>query len=152
MNATTRAQDAHVEEARLLALRGQYEEAMPLLEEALPFGRPRSAVLLNQLRHLLAPSDSRDCGNLVADPRYLPEILPVEAMTPARGGWRLGGDDHWLGMMTARGAARKTAEAVLSAMRDGTHRYAPAGPWGRVAAEARDSARWGCSPIRSWGR
>ncbi|MFF4037616.1 SMI1/KNR4 family protein [Streptomyces sp. NPDC001816] len=145
VNATTRAQDAQVEEARLLALRGRYEQALPLLEEALSFGRPRSGVLLNQLRHLPAPRDSRDYGNLVADPRYLPEILPVAAMTPARGEWRLGGDDHWLGMMTARGAARKTAEAVLSAMRDGTHRYAPPGPWGRAVAEARESARWGAT-------
>ncbi|MEU6006629.1 SMI1/KNR4 family protein [Streptomyces sp. NPDC047453] len=143
VNATTRAQDAQVEEARLLALSGRYEEALPLLEEALSFGRPRSAVLLNQLRHLLAPHSSRGYGNLVADPRYTPEILPVEAMTPARGESRLGGDDHWLGMMTARGAARKTAEAVLSTMRDGTHRYAPPGPWGRAVAEARESARWG---------
>ncbi|MFF8971944.1 SMI1/KNR4 family protein [Streptomyces sp. NPDC014995] len=145
VNATTRAQDARVKEARLLALRGRYEEALPLLEEALSFGRPRSAVLLNQLRQLLAPRSSREYGNLVADPRYLPEILPVQAMTPARGEWRLGGDDHWLGMMTARGVARETAEAVLSTMRDGTHRYAPPGPWGRAVAEARESARWGAT-------
>ncbi|MET9429354.1 SMI1/KNR4 family protein [Streptomyces sp. NPDC003036] len=146
VNATTRAQDAHVEQARLLALRGRYEEAMPLLEEALSFGRPRSAVLLDQLRHLSAPSSSRSYGSMVADPRYLPEILPVEAMAPARGdGWRPDADEYWLRMMTARGAAPKTAEAVLSAVRDGTHRYAPPGPWGRAVAEARESARWGAS-------
>lgn len=145
VNTTTRAQDAQVEEARLLALRGRYEEALPLLEEALSFGRPHSAVLLNQLRHLLAPCSSRDYGNLVADPRYLPELLPVHAMAPARGEWRLGGDDHWLGMMTARGAARKTVEAVLSTMRDGTHHYTSPGPWGRAVAEARQSACWGAT-------
>jgi hypothetical protein len=145
VNATTRLQDAHVEEARLLALRGRYEEALPLLEEALSFGRPRSAVLLNQLRHLLAPRGSWDYGNLVADQRYLPEILPVEAMRPASGEWRLGGDDHWLGMVAARGADRETAEAVLRTMRDGTHRYAPPGPWGRAVAEARELARWGAT-------
>ncbi|NEY30927.1 SMI1/KNR4 family protein [Streptomyces sp. PRKS01-65] len=145
VNATTRAQDARVEEARLLALRGRYEEALPLLEEALSFGRPRSAVLLGQLRHLPAPHSCPDYGGLVADPRYLPEILPVAAMAPARGEWRLGGDGHWLGMMTARGAARQTTEAVLSAVRDGTHRYAPPGPWGRAVAEAREAARWGAT-------
>ncbi|MBC2905753.1 SMI1/KNR4 family protein [Streptomyces cupreus] len=145
VNATTRAQDAHVDDAYRLALGGRYEEALPLLEEALSFGRPRSAVLLNQLRHLLAPHSSQDYGTLVADPRYLPELLPVQAMTPARGEWRLGGDDHWLGMMTARGAARQTAEAVLGAVRDGTHRYAPPGPWGGAVAEARESARWGAT-------
>ena len=144
-NATTRAQDAHVEAARLLALRGRYEEALPLLEEALSFGRPRSAALLTQIRHLLAPHSSQGYGNLVADPSYLPEILPVEAMAPARGEWRLGGDDHWLGMMAACGAARKTAETVLSTMRDGTYCYAPPGAWGRAVAEARESARWGAT-------
>ncbi|MFI8185949.1 SMI1/KNR4 family protein [Actinacidiphila glaucinigra] len=145
VNATTRAQDAHVEQARLLALRGRYEEALPLLEEARSFGRPRSAALLDQLRHLLAPHSHRDYGHLVADPRYLPEILPVEAMAPAGGRWRLGGDDRWLRMMTARGADRKAAETLLGTMRDGTYRYAPPGPWGRAVAEARESARWGAT-------
>ncbi|MBC7270230.1 MAG: SMI1/KNR4 family protein, partial [Streptomyces sp.] len=83
--------------------------------------------------------------DLVADPRYLPEVLPVQAMAPARGEWRLGGDGHWLGMMAARGADRDAAEAVLSALREGTHRYAPDGRWGRAVAEARESARWGSS-------
>ncbi|MEV4233080.1 SMI1/KNR4 family protein [Streptomyces bobili] len=145
VNATTRAQDAHVEEARLLALRGRHEDALLLIEEAASFGRPRSAVLLNQLRHLLAPHGSQEYGNLVADPRYLPELLPVQAMAPARGEWRLGGDDHWLGMMAARGASRETVEAVLSAMRDATYRYAPPGPWGEAVAEAREVARWGAT-------
>lgn len=145
VNATTRAQDARVARARLLALRGRHEEALPLIEEALSFGRPHSAVLLNQLRHLSAPHSSRDHGFLAADPRYLPEILPVAAMTPARGEWRLGGDDHWLGMMTARGVPRDTAEAVLGTMRDGTHRYAPPGPWGEAVSEAREQARWGAT-------
>uniref|UniRef100_A0AAU2VWB1 SMI1/KNR4 family protein n=1 Tax=Streptomyces sp. NBC_00008 TaxID=2903610 RepID=A0AAU2VWB1_9ACTN len=140
VNATTRTQDARVEEARLLALRGRYEEAMPLLEEALSFGRPRSADLLNQLRHLTAPGSDRDYGLLVADPHCLSELLPVHAMESAR---RLGGDDHWLGMMAARGVARDTAEAVLSAMRDGSHRYEPPGAWGRAVSRARESARWG---------
>ncbi|MGW2068645.1 SMI1/KNR4 family protein [Streptomyces sp. NPDC001953] len=145
VNATTRVQDAHVDEGRLLALRGRYEEALPLLEEALSFGRPRSATLVNQLRQLLAPHSAQGYGDLVADARYLPEILPLEATAPARGEWRLGGDDHWLRMMTARGVDRGTAEAVLSAMRDGTHSYAPPGPWGRAVAEARESARWGAT-------
>lgn len=103
VNATTRAQDAHVEEARLLALRGRHEEALPLLEDALSFGRPHSATLLNQLRHLTAPQTARDYGFLVADPSCLPEILPLQAMEPARGERGPDGDAHWLGMMAARG-------------------------------------------------
>ncbi|MGW2203920.1 SMI1/KNR4 family protein [Streptomyces sp. NPDC001774] len=145
VNTTTRAQDARVEEAHRLTLRGRYEEALPLLEEARSFGRPESAVLLNQLRHLSAPRGAQDYGFLVADPRYLPELLPVQAMTPAQGEWRLGGDDHWLGMMEARGVPRGAAEDVLSALRDGSHRYAPAGAWGLAVAEARESARWGAT-------
>ncbi|MER5730727.1 SMI1/KNR4 family protein [Streptomyces sp. NPDC002138] len=151
VNATTRAQDGRVEEARLLALRGRYEEALPLLEEAAAFGRPRSAVLLRQLRQLSARGGFHGYGgyagygDLVADPRYLPEILPVEALEPARGEGRPGGDDHWLGMMAARGAAREAAEAVLNGMRDGTYRYAPPGAWGRSVAEAREVARWGAT-------
>lgn len=146
VNTTTRTQDARVEEARLLALRGRHEEALLLLEEALSFGRPDSGFLLDQLRHLRAPGGSPDYGiTLVSDPRYLPELLPLQAMAPAHGTWRLGGDEHWLGMTTARGVARETAVAVLGAVRDGTHRYAPAGPWGRAVAEARESARWGAT-------
>lgn len=145
VNATTRAQDAHVEEARLLALRGRYEEAVPLLEEASSFGRPRSAVLLSQLRQLLAPSGSQGYGHLVADPLYVSEILPLEAMEQANGrGWS-GGDELWLRMMVARGAVSEIAEAVLGAVRDGTHQYAPPGPWGRAVAEAREVARWGAT-------
>ncbi|MFF9208717.1 MULTISPECIES: SMI1/KNR4 family protein [unclassified Streptomyces] len=143
VNATTRTQDAKVTEGRRLALCGRYEEALPLLEEALSFGRPGSAVLVHQLRHLSAPYSSQGYGDLVADPRYLPEILPVEAMAPAQGTWRLDGDDHWLRMMAARGAARESAEAVLNAMRAGTYRYAPSGLWGRAVAEAHDAALQG---------
>ena len=40
---------------------------------------------------------------------------------------------------------QKTAEAVLSTLRDGTYRYEPSGPWGRAVAEARESARWGAT-------
>ncbi|MFB7608851.1 SMI1/KNR4 family protein [Streptomyces gardneri] len=146
VNATTRAQDARVDEAHALALHGRYEEALPLLQEALSFGRPRSGVLLSQLRHLLAPHDQQGYGLLGADPRYLPEILPVEAMAAAgRGARRPDHDDHWVGMMTARGAARETVEAVLGAVSEGTHRYAPRGPWGRAVAEARESALWGAT-------
>ncbi|WP_432158147.1 SMI1/KNR4 family protein [Streptomyces sp. bgisy153] len=143
VNATTRAQDARVAQARLLVLRGRYEEARPLLEEARAFGRPGSAALLNQLRQLMAPHSPRDQGFLVGDPRYLTELLPLQVLTLAHGGGRRGGDDHWLGMMAARGVARETARAALDAVRDSTHRYAPAGTWGRAVAEARETARWG---------
>ncbi|MGW8761022.1 SMI1/KNR4 family protein [Streptomyces sp. NPDC055815] len=144
VNATTRVQDGHVDAARLLALRGRYEEAVPLLEEARSFGRPRSAVLLDQIRHLLAPGGARDYGHLlVADPRYLPELLPVQAMAAARNEWRPGGAEHWVRTMTARGIDQETAETVHAAMRDGTYRYAPPGPWGLAVAEAREAARWG---------
>ncbi|GHD54054.1 hypothetical protein GCM10010335_68120 [Streptomyces galbus] len=88
------------------------------------------------------PGNPLSHGLLAADPRYLPDVLPVEAMAQANNTWRPDGDDHWLGMMAARGVAWNTAEAVLSGVRDGTYRYAPpSGPWGRAVAEARESAR-----------
>ncbi|MGW6055342.1 SMI1/KNR4 family protein [Streptomyces sp. NPDC055189] len=144
-NATTRAQDAHVEAARLLALGGRYEEAVVLLEEASSFGRPHSYWLLCQIRHLQAPRSTQDYGFLVADPRYLPDLLPVQAREAAAGQWRLGDDDHWLGMIAARGVDRAVARDLLRTMREGTHRYAPPGVWGRAVAEARESARWGAT-------
>ncbi|MFF0725420.1 SMI1/KNR4 family protein [Streptomyces sp. NPDC004134] len=143
VNATTRAQDARVEDARRLALRGRYEEALPLLEEAESYGRPGSAVLLNQLQYVRAPGSPRAYGDLVADPRYQPELLPVEAVAVGRDSWRRDADDQWLGMMVARGVDRETADAVLNAVRNGTHVYAPPGTWGRTVAEAREAARWG---------
>ncbi|MFB7330699.1 SMI1/KNR4 family protein [Streptomyces adustus] len=144
VNATTRAQDAHVERARVLALRGRYEQALPLLEEARSFGRPRSAVLLDQLRNWLDPRRPRDYGQLAADPCYLAEILPVQALERAGENRRPGDEDgRWLTMMAARGVDRKTAEDTLGAIREGVHRYAPPGPWGRAVAEARELARWG---------
>ncbi|MGW1227167.1 SMI1/KNR4 family protein [Streptomyces sp. NPDC002530] len=145
VNATTRTQDARVEEARRLALRGRYEEAAPLLEDARSFGRPRSHVLHQQIQHFLSPNGHRDYGPLVGEPGCLPELLPLQALEPGRGEWRLGGDDHWLGMIAARGVPRETAEAVLGAVRDGTHRYAPDGAWGRAVARAREEARWGAT-------
>ncbi|MCZ0982803.1 hypothetical protein O1L60_38440 [Streptomyces diastatochromogenes] len=74
---------------RVGALRGRYEEALFLLEEA-TFGRPGGVVPLWQLRQLAAPDGAPDYGLLVAGPSYL--------------------DDRWLGVMTARGVGRKTAE------------------------------------------
>ncbi|MFE7168284.1 SMI1/KNR4 family protein [Streptomyces sp. NPDC057616] len=145
VNATTRAQDTHVDEGRLLALRGQYEAALALLEEAASFGRPGGAYLLNQLRQLMEPRVSTGYGNLVADPAYLPDVLPLEALTSTRAARQPGGDDYWLRMMAARGVDRRSAEAVLTSMLDGTYQYAPDGPWGRAVAEARESARWGAS-------
>ncbi|MFF2194282.1 SMI1/KNR4 family protein [Streptomyces sp. NPDC058157] len=145
VNATTRAQDARVEEARLLALRGRHEEAAPLLEEAFSFGRPHSGVLLQQVRQLSGRRVSGDYGLLPADPRHGPEVLPVQAMAAARDGQGPDGDDYWLGMMAARGVDREAARAVLGAVRDGTHRYAPPGLWGRAVAEAREAARWGAT-------
>ncbi|SCK43111.1 hypothetical protein YW7DRAFT_03772 [Streptomyces sp. AmelKG-E11A] len=60
--------------------------------------------LLTRIRHLLEPHGfRRSYGALVADLRYLPEILPVKAMTRAHDDRRLGGDGRRLGAMTACG-------------------------------------------------
>ncbi|TDT38338.1 hypothetical protein EV562_105355 [Streptomyces sp. BK208] len=65
-----------MERARLPALRGRYEEAVPLLKEAFAFGRPHSAVLLQQKRHLSAPRGTEGYGGLVADVRYQGTFCP----------------------------------------------------------------------------
>ncbi|WP_208298355.1 hypothetical protein [Streptomyces sp. BK208] len=49
---------------------------MPLLKEAFAFGRPHSAVLLQQKRHLSAPRGTEGYGGLVADVRYQGTFCP----------------------------------------------------------------------------
>ncbi|MEU3397305.1 SMI1/KNR4 family protein [Streptomyces filamentosus] len=145
VNATTRARDAEAEEGRLLALDGRYEEALVLLEGAAGFGRPGSAFLLGQVRQLLAPGTSWSPGHLVGDPVYGPELLPLEVAQTVRQNQGPDGDERWVTTAVARGADREGAEAVLGALRDGSHRYAPPGAWGRAVAEARETALRGAT-------
>ncbi|MGW5780036.1 SMI1/KNR4 family protein [Streptomyces sp. NPDC003863] len=116
VNATTRAQDARVEEARRLSLRGRYEEALPLLDEARSFGRPWSGVLLHQVRHLLAPGS---------------EGLAAQALEQVGGAGAQSEGEHWdRAVAEAREAARwGPNDAAWRMLRDALPRWEAPGPW-----------------------
>ncbi|MEU1012523.1 SMI1/KNR4 family protein [Streptomyces sp. NPDC005890] len=141
VNATTRALDASVEEARLEALRGRYEEAEAALAEALEYGRPRAAGLRDQIRRLLGQTYTVSFHGLTADPLYAPEVLPVLAAEHASAHRD---DSSWTYHLGgASPAMAETAYEILRDVREGTYRYAPEGAFGRAVAEAREQARWG---------
>lgn len=142
VNDTTRALDAHVEEARLEALRGGWEQALEALDEARGYGRPRAAGLGDQIRVLLGRTHRSSYEELVTDARYAPELLPpLVAEHAARSYW----DDSTL-KVRLRGAdadLMALAGAILEWMRAGTYRYTAAGPFGEAVERARELARWG---------
>ncbi|WP_105970050.1 SMI1/KNR4 family protein [Streptomyces geranii] len=140
-NETTRTLDARLEEARLEALRGGWEQAARTLDEAKGYGRPRAAGLGDQIRRLLGDA-SVDFPGLATDPRYAPEFLPSLVAEHAAHSYRddatlkfhLGGADEDLVSL---------AYATLDRVRKGTYRYTAAGPFGEAVERARELARWG---------
>ncbi|MEU0456024.1 SMI1/KNR4 family protein [Streptomyces sp. NPDC006129] len=143
-NDTTRELDARMEEARLRALRGDWEQAGRALDEAKEYGRPRAAGLGDQIRRLLGETSMVYFDGLVTDPRYAPELLPPLVAEHAAHSYR---DDSTL-LFHLRGADEdlvSLAHATLDQVRNGTYRYAPAGPFGEAVERARELARWGDS-------
>ncbi|AXE84221.1 SMI1/KNR4 family protein [Streptomyces sp. Go-475] len=141
---TTRELDARMEEARLEALRGDWEQAGRALDEAKEYGRPRAAGLGDQIRRLLGETSMVYFDGLVTDPRYAPELLPPLVAEHAAHSYR---DDSTL-LFHLRGADEdlvSLAYATLDQVRNGTYRYAPAGPFGEAVERARELARWGDS-------
>lgn len=139
---TTRRLDARVEEARLEALRGGWEQALKALDEAKEYGRPRAAGLGDQVRRLLGESHTMDFEDLVTDPRYTPELLPPLVAGHAARYYR---DDSTL-RFHLRGADAdlvSLAHATLDQVRNGTYRYTAAGAFGEAVERARGLARWG---------
>lgn len=138
VNTTTRTLDRAVENARLDALRGHYEQANRALAEAEEYGRPRAKPLRDQIRRLLGDSYLVDFDRLRADPVYAPEVLPVLADQHVRddAGW-----EFHLRMVSE--AVRARADEILRQVRQGTYRYTAEGPFGRAVDEAREQARWG---------
>ncbi|MGW2786976.1 SMI1/KNR4 family protein [Streptomyces populi] len=142
VNDTTRRQDSRVEEARLEALRGGWERAAALLDEAKEYGRPRAAGLGDQIRRLLGKTCMVRFEELVTDPRYAPELLPPLVAEHAAHSYR---DDSTL-KFHLRGAdadLESLACATLDQVRSGAYRYASAGPFGEAVERARELARWG---------
>ncbi|MEU0723820.1 SMI1/KNR4 family protein [Streptomyces sp. NPDC006140] len=143
-NDTTRELDARMEEARLRALRGDWEQAGRALDEAKEYGRPRAAGLGDQIRRLLGETSMVYFDGLVTDPRYAPELLPPLVAEHAAHSYR---DDSTL-LFHLRGADEdlvSLAHATLDQVRNGTYRYTPAGPFGEAVERARELARWGDS-------
>ncbi|MET9352797.1 SMI1/KNR4 family protein [Streptomyces sp. NPDC006617] len=129
VNGTTRRLDALVEEARLQALRGDWEGALRLLDEAKAYGRPRAAGLGDQIRRLLGETYLVNFDGLATDPRYRPELLPL---------------------LTAEADLMGPARTMLDGMRKGTYAYTAPGPFGEAVERARELARWGDTDA-AWG-
>lgn len=141
-NDTTRKLDNQMEEARLEALRGNWEEALRALDEAKEYGRPRAGGLGDQIRRLLGQTYMVYFDGLVTDPRYAPELLPPLVAEHAAHPYR---DDSTL-TFHLRGADDdlvSLAYETLDQVRSGTYRYTAAGPFGKAAERARELARWG---------
>ncbi|MEV0479470.1 SMI1/KNR4 family protein [Streptomyces sp. NPDC050508] len=141
-NDTTRKLDALVEEARLEALRGGWEQAAKTLDEAKGYGRARAAGLGDQIRRLLGQTYMVYFDGLVTDPRYAPELLPPLVAEHAAHSYR---DDSTL-RFHQRGADDdlvSLAHSMLDQVRNGTYRYTAAGPYGEAVERARELARWG---------
>ncbi|MET8544689.1 SMI1/KNR4 family protein [Kitasatospora sp. NPDC004799] len=147
-NDTTRELDALVRQARLEALRGDWERSRQSLDEARAYGRPRAAGLGDQLRRLLGQTYTVDFEDVVTDPRYAPDLLPALVAEHAAHAYR---DDATL-MFHLRGAGDDVvslAYATLERVRGGTYRYTAAGPFGEAVGRARELARWG-ETDRAW--
>ncbi|MGZ9932638.1 SMI1/KNR4 family protein [Streptomyces sp. NC-S4] len=147
-NDTTRELEALVEQARLEALRGGWERAGRQLDEAKGYGRPRAGGLGDQIRRLLGQTYMVYFEDVVIDPRYAPELLPVLVGDHAVQSYR---DDSTL-EYHLRGAGDDVlaqARATLEQVRGGTYRYTAAGPFGEAVERARELARWGDTD-RAW--
>ncbi|EPJ41620.1 hypothetical protein STAFG_1313 [Streptomyces afghaniensis 772] len=142
VNDTTQELDSMVEEARLEALRGGWERAGEVLDEAKEYGRPRAAGLGDQIRRLLGETYMVYFDGLVTDPQYAAELLPPLVAEHAAHSYR---DDSTL-TFHLRGADDglvSLAYATLDQVRNGTYRYTAAGPFGEAVERARELARWG---------
>ncbi|MET8700591.1 SMI1/KNR4 family protein [Kitasatospora sp. NPDC004723] len=141
VNATTREQDARVEAARLDALTGAYERAAEALAEAVAYGRPRAAGMLDQLRGFGRHRSEPTFGELPRDPAFLGEVIPVLAVHHARRGRDATAWGYTLRVDT--GELRAAADEVLRQVREREYRYTAAGPFGEAVERAREQARWG---------
>ncbi|WEV28962.1 SMI1/KNR4 family protein [Streptomyces sp. 71268] len=139
-NDTTRRLDDQVAAARLAALRGDWRQALEMLDEAKEYGRPRAAGLGDQIRRLLGETYRVSFDELAADARYASEVLPPLVADHAEHSYR---DDSTL-RFSLRGADEdlvSLAYATLEQVRNLTYRYTAAGPFGVAVERARALAR-----------
>ncbi|MFD3454106.1 SMI1/KNR4 family protein [Streptomyces sp. NPDC058691] len=140
-NATTRALDVAMEDARRDALAGRYEQAETALAEAAEFGRPRAKALRDQIGRLQGRTQRADFDGQALDPVYAPELLALLAAEHVRDGR----DEASWGFVVrgANGEVSAQGEELLRQMRDGTFRYTAPGAFGEAVDRAREQARWG---------
>ncbi|MFD5142880.1 SMI1/KNR4 family protein [Streptomyces sp. NPDC058401] len=141
-NDTTRELDVLVEQARLEALRGNWERAGQALDEAKEYGRPCAAGLGDQIRRLLGQTYMVYFEDLVTDPQYATELLPALVAEHAA---HSSTDDSML-MFHLKGAGDDVVSLAcetLELVRNGTYRYTATGPFGEAVERARELARWG---------
>jgi hypothetical protein len=144
VNDTTRELDARMDEARSTALRGDWERAVTVLDEAKEYGRPRAAGLGDQIRRLLGETYMVLFEDVVTDPRYAPDLLPPLVAEQAAHSHR---SDSPL-RFSLRGADRDLVSlgyATLDEVRSGAYRYTAGGPFGEAVERVRELARWGDS-------
>ncbi|MBL1104418.1 SMI1/KNR4 family protein [Streptomyces sp. 5-8] len=141
-NTVTRDLDAKVEQARLVCLKGELDEALAVFDEAGELGRPRAGLLSSQLRALLNGRGSVPVDPRMDDPLYAGEVLPLRVSDHLRE--RRSDDTLVLGPVTEDYATdRERARVVLEQIRQRTYEYSSQGPFGRAVEEARELARWG---------
>jgi hypothetical protein len=126
-NATTRALDAAVEDARLAALRGQYTHAETVLADALDYGRPRARGLRDQIRRMQGHTYMVTFDQLPFDPVYAPELLPLLAASHVA---NRHDDASW--ELTLRPAT----EAMRQAGRDLLQQMKPIRTWNRLPGQS----------------
>lgn len=139
-NDTTRRLDDQVAEARLTALRGDWQQALRMLDEAKEYGRPLATGLGDQIRRLLGETYQVSFDGLAADARYASEVLPPLVADYAEHSY---GDDSTLtySLGGADDDLVSLAYATLDEVRKLTYCYTAAGPFGVAVERARTLAR-----------
>ncbi|WP_329136961.1 SMI1/KNR4 family protein [Streptomyces sp. NBC_01476] len=140
-NATTRALDARVEQARRDALSGRYEEAAEALAEAESYGRPRARELRDQIRRLLGETYLVTFGAHASDPVYAPEVLAVLALGHVT--YRRDDASWQFVVRSASEEVRALGKETLRRVRKGGYGYTAPGPFGEAVETAREQLRWG---------
>lgn len=144
-NETTRALDGRIEQARLAALRGEYESAREVLSEAAAFGRPRASRLREQIDVLCGTATGAEGGGSLTDPYLAHEALPLTCR--AQTGY--GSQQEESLTRTFPEEDRPAVAAVLRAVEEATYRYRADGAFGEALEQARASARR-AEPEAAW--
>ncbi|MFF4432610.1 SMI1/KNR4 family protein [Streptomyces sp. NPDC001513] len=149
-NETTAALDDRVEQARLAALRGAYEEARETLSDAAAFGRPGASRLRDQIDVLCGTATGAEGGASLADPYVAHEAVPLTCRAQSRyGTHQYGTDQEELLTRCYPEEDRPAVAATLRAIEEATFRYRADGAFGEAVETARALARR-AQPEAAW--